>query len=204
MSLDYTGRTLAELLALEGRYDAFDIVCAVDSALFDKEMSIGLKSAPETYVYAVNRLRGEVFNGGYDQFFRNSSGLTAPFIVDALRAIGAEEVARITERAIAAVGSSDPERIDEILFSDEGEEERDAELGRCDDLYYAYHDANRDALDRMLLEYLKSHRDEVDLTFPKVQREPETVMDVEPAESYEIVRKKITQMRIEARATREP
>lgn len=50
----------------------------------------------------------EVNNGGYDQFFRNSSGQYALNIVDALKTIACPTTAGITEKAIAALNLSDP------------------------------------------------------------------------------------------------
>ncbi len=60
----------------------------------------------ERIVFAVEALEREVNNGGYCQFFGNSSREFAPSIADALLRIGCPGTARITRKAIEAVGVS--------------------------------------------------------------------------------------------------
>jgi len=57
-------------------------------------------------VLAVAALEREVNNGGYDQFFTNSSEEFASVIVDRLNRIGCNETASITHDAISALGVS--------------------------------------------------------------------------------------------------
>jgi hypothetical protein len=52
-------------------------------------------------VYASHRLDAEVGNGGLSQFFSNSSGRLAYQALAGLRLIGADEHARILEKAVA-------------------------------------------------------------------------------------------------------
>jgi uncharacterized protein DUF4375 len=51
-------------------------------------------------------LESEVNNGGFRQYFHNSSGALALDVVDALKAIGAEATADIVQRALNAVGDT--------------------------------------------------------------------------------------------------
>jgi len=60
------------------------------------------QSVPQKVFSAIWELESEVNNGGFSQYFVNSSAETAPFVVDALRAVGALDTANICERAIAA------------------------------------------------------------------------------------------------------
>jgi hypothetical protein len=51
-------------------------------------------------------LESEVNNGGFHQYFYNSSGALAPHVVSALKAIGAQGTADIVQRALNAVVSA--------------------------------------------------------------------------------------------------
>jgi HEAT repeat protein len=59
-------------------------------------------------VLAVEMLEGEVNNGGFDQYFYNSSGDTWPDAQAGLQAIGATEVGKLLARAVARFGSEGP------------------------------------------------------------------------------------------------
>jgi Domain of unknown function (DUF4375) len=86
-------------------------------------------------VLAVEALEREVNNGGYSQFFVNSSEF-APTIVEALERIGCKKTATITQRAIKALGISEvtTKTIDTAMAT---EDERClTKLSRCDDAYY--------------------------------------------------------------------
>ena len=61
----------------------------------------------ERTVLAIEGLEREVNNGGYSQFFTNSSGQYAPIIVDCLLRIQCPKTAALTQKAIAALGAKD-------------------------------------------------------------------------------------------------
>jgi len=65
-----------------------------------------------------------------------SSREFAPTIVDSLQRIGCKKIAKITERAIKALGTSDltAGAIDAVMASDD--EQRLAKLNRCNNSYY--------------------------------------------------------------------
>lgn len=110
----YDGQSTDELLALAGKY-------RIDSLVLAFEQAIQQKAAPskeESYVLAVEALEREVNNGGYAQFFGNSSSEHAGVVVEALQAIGCPKTAAMTADAIAG-------RDDEKT------------LAACDDRYYA-------------------------------------------------------------------
>lgn len=67
-------------------------------------------SYPEQVFYVIWELESEVNNGGFEQFFSNSSGDVAFAVVDALKAIGAEETARIAAEANGMFPGSFPPR----------------------------------------------------------------------------------------------
>jgi hypothetical protein len=67
----------------------------------------GLTSAEQTY-YLTNVLSGEVFNGGFDQFFSNSSGNRFQETREALRVLGARSsLALLEDAALLLFGDLD-------------------------------------------------------------------------------------------------
>jgi hypothetical protein len=62
-----------------------------------------LLPAEQQYI-ALWWLVAEVMNGGFDQYFMNSSGDLAPVALEALKAVGATESLNILEQAMAIFG----------------------------------------------------------------------------------------------------
>jgi hypothetical protein len=100
----YSGKSVDELTAItEGKEIA--LIFAIEIAIQQKEKREERDlSEEEVFVLAICALEREVNNGGYGQFFVNSSRLFTPVVVPALLRIGCPETAKITERAINAVG----------------------------------------------------------------------------------------------------
>lgn len=91
---DNESLTTEELAAIPDDDLLFVVIDRIESVIDDhEELSDGLAalSGPQKVVYAVNELEVEVNNGGLCQFFVNSSRAEAPYISDALAAIGAKE-----------------------------------------------------------------------------------------------------------------
>ena len=65
-------------------------------------------SKPEQVFVCVWELEAQVNNGGFEQYFHNSSGDNAQSVVAALQSIGANLTAGIVERAIGVFGSNGP------------------------------------------------------------------------------------------------
>jgi hypothetical protein len=134
----YSGQSADQLLSLEGEYRIDSLVLAFEQAIGQKGKRGGVRSLTdeERVVLAVEALEREVNNGGYDQFFVNSSREFAPTVVAALQRIGCKKTAAITQRAITALGISDltSEAIEAAMVGDD--EQRLAKLNRCDDSYY--------------------------------------------------------------------
>src|SRR5580704_8503592 len=61
------------------------------------------QSLPQKVFSAIWAVESEVNNGGFSQYFLNSSAESASFVVEALETIGAPETAAICERAIASL-----------------------------------------------------------------------------------------------------
>jgi hypothetical protein len=70
------------------------------SATYDKEYEIVMSwNKSRQAIYMISQLEAEVNNGGYNQFYFNSSGQFAKALPDALKLVGATKFADLTERA---------------------------------------------------------------------------------------------------------
>lgn len=99
----------------------------------------------ERVFYITQVLEMEVNNGGFAQFFFNSSGMFANELVASFEKIGAKKTAEICKKAISIYGDevpTDRDKREEILTpDDEAEEERiEAVLNECDDAFFKYED----------------------------------------------------------------
>ena len=76
----------------------------------DREAELGFSALrpSEQVFYAIWVLEGEVNNGGFDQYFSNSSGEHARDALTALRTIGASSAFDIAQAAFALFGPSGP------------------------------------------------------------------------------------------------
>ncbi|MGB6690272.1 MAG: DMP19 family protein [Terracidiphilus sp.] len=117
-----------------------------------------VQSVPQRVFSAIWAVEAEVNNGGFSQYFFNSSGETAGFVAEALDTVDAPRTADICRRAIAAAFPSglpsDPEEISSAAsdFSDETEEK----LDKLDREFYQYpHD-----LTALLFAYVSRHPEE--------------------------------------------
>jgi hypothetical protein len=139
----YGGQTTDDLLALAGRYRIDSLVLAFEEAIQRKESP----SLEERYVLAIEGLEREVNNGGYAQFFLNSSREFTPVIEAALRAIDCPKTADITRDAIAAIapqGDLSSQAL-EASAVDPSDAVSSA-LAKCDDRYFANDEAIADRL----------------------------------------------------------
>jgi hypothetical protein len=126
----YSGETVDELIALEGKYRTDSLVLAFEQAMDQKAARVGddKLAEEERIVLAIEALEREVNNGGYGQFFVNSSEY-ASIIVGALRRIGCPKTAGITQKAMRIVQKS-PMTDEEIENGTwEENEERQEALG---------------------------------------------------------------------------
>jgi hypothetical protein len=156
----YSGQSTEELIALEGLFRTDSIVLAFEQALDQKAQrrGDGALSEQERIILAVEALEREVNNGGYAQFFANSSKEYAAVIVDALNRIGCPPVAELTGAAIDALGIAGALTVDAIdRAMSSGHGERTGKLSRCDEQYFRL---SAD-LAQPLLEFIKSNRTEI-------------------------------------------
>lgn len=97
----------------------------------------------ERVFYITQSLEMEVNNGGFAQFFFNSSGMFANELVAAFEAIGAKKTSEICKKAISIYGDevpTDRDKREELLTSDNEEEDEKIEalLNKCDDEFFEY------------------------------------------------------------------
>lgn len=134
----YNGQTVDELVALEGKYRTDSLVLAFEQAMDQKAARVGdaKLTDEERVILAIEALEREVNNGGYGQFFVNSSREYAPIVVGALRRIGCPTTAEITQKA-ATIVQRMPITDEEIDNGTWGEnDDRQEVLGECDTLYF--------------------------------------------------------------------
>jgi len=152
----YSGESAEQLLSLEGKYRTDSLVLAFEEGINQKAEREGAQSltTEERIVLAVEALEREVNNGGYDQFFVNSSREFAPIIVGALHRIGCKNTANITRKAIEALGISDlrSDAIEAVICT--RDEKRAAKLSRCDDSYYK----STEPIAERLFAFIKANR----------------------------------------------
>lgn len=128
-----------------------------ENTRFGKE-DFALQSLPQKVFSAIWAVESEVNNGGFSQYFFNSSAESAPFVVEALETIGAPKTADICQRAIATAFSAGlprtPETIRSIAidFSDEILEK----LEPLDQEFFAYPHSLTD----LLFGYVWEHPEE--------------------------------------------
>jgi hypothetical protein len=103
--LDYSGQSAAEILAYKATHRIDSLLCALEQAIqLRQSRSPSPATTPEEHtLLAVMALEREVNNGGYHQFFVNSSRKYAVTIVPALESIGCVVTAALTQRATNAL-----------------------------------------------------------------------------------------------------
>ncbi len=158
---NYSGETTDELLSLEGRYRTDSLVLVFEQALDQKAAREGLEnlSHEERAVLAVEALEREVNNGGYEQFFLNSSREFAPIIVEALGRIGCPRAAAITQKALDALRCSALTGAEIERAIVEESESRDQALFVCDNQYFA----RSENIEDRLLAFIKANKDKIRL-----------------------------------------
>lgn len=116
-------------------------------------------SEPERVFFGVWILEGEVGNGGFSQYYVNSSGDQATYAPKALRAIGAYQTAKVVTRANAVFGSAGPpaDRDARIAAMDRLPPGSEDTWTATDSDFYAY----PEDLTKLLAAYVRKHRSEI-------------------------------------------
>ncbi len=201
--LQYNGQTIDELISLAPEYDVFEILFALERGL-ERSLSLrGELSAAELFVLATLAFDREVNNGGFDQFFTNSSVGFAPVIREALVAIGAFEIAEIIERAIIAIGSTDPDQIDVIMSTEDPT--RDSELDACDDAFFKAEPMGEFVLEDKIFAFVKANKAFFNPQYGMIEQSVEAPSDrIEEspdsfeAAPYHVVANEVRRLRMQA------
>lgn len=156
----YEGQTIQQLIAMKDSYRIDSLVLAVERAVGRKPEAE--RTEAEHVALAVEAMEREVNNGGYEQFFGNSSREFTGFIVRALELIGCPKCAAITADAIAVLEL--PAGYDNIAIEQtvvDLPDERRAKLGECDSRYYDNNEPIADAL----FTYIEQHQHEIKIPY---------------------------------------
>lgn len=157
----YSGETTNELLGYPAQEQREALVRAFEEGLLRKATRTAERalSTEERTILAVRALDRAVNNGGYHQFFCNSSKRFAPEIVQSLSRIGCRRTAKITQRAIKALRAAPLTVAGIEAAMRKTNEERDRELERCDECFYR----SPQGISRRLYAFVKSKRKRVRL-----------------------------------------
>jgi hypothetical protein len=152
-----TGLNVEEIIKLESEYRVDSLVCAIEEVIMKKEEEgLDLKDY-ECVVLAVEAMEREVNNGGFLQFFSNSSYFHTPGLVESLSAINAVKTMEIAEMAISVLDLPQIED-DNIIHYFETIQEKILEstvkskLHEMDALYFD----NQEDIAQLLFDYIKS------------------------------------------------
>lgn len=153
-------KSLDEILKLE---DETDIVIEIGQKLWDKskeDKDFESLNTIEKNILYIDMLEGQVNNGGFDQYFFNSSGEYAHETIIALKEIKAPLMADILNRAIKVFPElpipKDSEQRRE--FMEDIPESISDTWDKLDDEFYKY----PENLAGLVIEYIKANKEELD------------------------------------------
>jgi hypothetical protein len=149
----YGGQTTEALIELADSYRKDSLVLAFEHAIRTKR-TLDPITREELFVIAIEALEREVNNGGYHQFFINSSVEFSPFVAEALREISCPITAAITEEAIAVLGLSKSAVADDI--EREANDRYDEVCETLNDLASRYYESEEPIAD-YLFDWIKQH-----------------------------------------------
>ncbi len=113
----------------------------------------------ERRLVAVQALEGEVLNGGFDQYFFNSTGNDAEVALAGLKDIGAKIAASLLERAMAVFPGGRPpaDRQQRWKAMDQIKSSSKPVWEKCDDEFYKF----QEDLSQMSLAYARTNRAQI-------------------------------------------
>jgi len=131
------------------------------SAAYDNEYEIVMPwNKSRQAIYMIVQLEAEVNNGGYNQFYFNSSGQFAKALPDALKLVGATKFADLTERA-----NSTFEKEKSKITKDQdgtiegfGKSYENNPLNKFDDEFYKLNDTKN--LQKIQVDYIRKNKKE--------------------------------------------
>jgi len=101
----YEGESVDGILAFSDSENPYHVLGVLEQSIEQHwKKRPGMRTGVENIIVAVMALMREVNNGGFDQFYRNSSKRWAFFARSALVHIGRKDVAKIVGRAVRSLG----------------------------------------------------------------------------------------------------
>ena len=139
--------------------DVTSIVMAIDDYLNEKsdycEEIEKLNKSQQTFI-VIENLEREINNGGFNQFYFNSSGDFSYETVDSLIQIGAKKTADIVKKANSQFPDNkipkDRDKRQDIL--EQNEDKADEIWETCDNDFYKY----EDNISGLLIEFVKANK----------------------------------------------
>jgi hypothetical protein len=159
--LEYTGQATPELVACKSTHQIASLLCAFEWGIQAKigPGGEGELTGVERLLLAVMALQREVNNGGYSQFFTNSSRRFASTIVEYLHRIGCDITATLTERAIRAL-TADALSDDSVSHAAlNANTSTNQVLDMLDREYYKLNE-----IEPHLFEFIETHQNNIQLT----------------------------------------
>ncbi|MGI9235803.1 MAG: DMP19 family protein [Woeseiaceae bacterium] len=153
----YDGQSTDELIALEEKFEIVSIVLAFEAALQRKDNL----SMAERVVLSVEAIEREVNNGGFNQFFVNSSREFTPYAVESLISIGCPQTAELCQKAIDLLGVEDlfdSDALDDAAC--DADEDLMERFNSLDETYYA---GAEEPIAVKLFEFIKRNTKEISL-----------------------------------------
>ncbi len=161
----YDGQTVDELINLQSTHRIDSIVLAFEASLDSRKEAGEKLTDAELVVLAIEAFEREVNNGGFSQFFYNSSVEYAPIIVNSLKSIGCDKLAELAQKSIdiVAVDVSNTEEVEDRMDPDD--EVLEDALGELDDIFYDIEEIPAYAL----FDFIKSNRKNIRLGDESIQ-----------------------------------
>ncbi len=139
----------------------FDNLLTKLPAGFEKEYEIVMTwNKSRQAIYLIWNLESQVNNGGYDQFYFNSSGRFYKHVPDALKLVGANKFAGLTERANKMHESENEEIAKHQANSTEGlgKSDDDNPLDEFDTAFYELY--KTEELEKIQVEFIRKNKAE--------------------------------------------
>ncbi|MDR0916938.1 MAG: DMP19 family protein [Oscillospiraceae bacterium] len=124
------------------------IVSIYDGAeKYNEDLSVF--SLPQRYIFAIDWYAAEVYNGGHEQFFYNSTGIVYPDVLQAFKEIGHAEALANFEELLNSIG--EPLSLDRA--------QRMAQLDKLELDFWQFDEAFYDIrdLDEVMMAYILAH-----------------------------------------------
>jgi hypothetical protein len=156
--LDYAGQTTAEILASKNTHNVASLLHALEQGIMARQSeSKRADCTPaERLLLAVLALEREVNNGGFAQFFVNSSGQYAAEIVEYLNRINCTKTAALAERAVDCLGLNasfiTPDTVRAAIVREDAA--RDQRLNALDKEFYQLSE-----IEQYLFRFVEEHAD---------------------------------------------